>query len=52
MNPRCQCQAANIDDVCTHQEQLDQVKKDKLKQLLLKHKTLFDGTLGEESNYS
>ena len=42
-------EAANINDVCAHQEQLDQVKKDKLKQVLLKYETLFDGTLGKWS---
>ena len=39
-------EAANIDDVCAQQEQLNQVEKDKLKQLLLRYEELFDGTLG------
>ena len=41
------CEAANVDDVCAQQEQLNPVEKDKLKQLLLRYEELFDGTLGK-----
>ena len=39
--------AANINDACAQQKQLNPVGKDKLKQLLLKYEGLFDGTLGK-----
>jgi hypothetical protein len=42
-------EAANIDDACTQQGQLDQVEKEKLKQLLLKYESLLDGTFGKRS---
>jgi small-conductance mechanosensitive channel len=40
-------EAANINDVCTQQEQLNPVEKNKLKQLLLKYEEPFDSVLGK-----
>jgi len=39
--------AADLEDVCNNQEQLDQQEQQKLLRLLRKHEHLFDGTLGK-----
>ena len=41
------CKTANIDDVCSHQDQLDEGEKEKFRQLQLKCETLFHGSLGK-----
>ncbi len=39
--------AADLEDVCSNQDQLDQQEQQKLLRLLRKHEHLFDGTLGK-----